>query len=180
MSGPLRPHGVRTLSPYLQRSRLHALTVAAAACVIGAAAQAADPKPPAPARIDVAHSAQLLIEAAESNDSVTLWIRRAGDKQLLASKDVKVSIDGKTQAVTPRTDGSFTVSTDDLRGKEPKAVEVIVGHDGIREILSGQLRPPPEDTATGILGSHNQLAWWIINIVVLLVGAIALSRRKSY
>jgi hypothetical protein len=116
----------------------------------------------------------------ESSDTVTLWIRRAGDKQLVGSKDVKVSLDGKTQAVTPRTDGTFTLPTDDLRGKEPKPIEIIVGHDGIREILSGQLPPPPQSAAGGLLGSHNQLAWWIINIAVLLIGAIALSRRKSY
>jgi hypothetical protein len=168
------------LSLHLPRSHSRALLIAAAACTLGIVTRVADSKVPEPARIDVAHSAQLVIEAAESNDVVTLWIRRAADRQLLTSKDVKVSIDGKIQAVTPRTDGSFTLAADDLRGKEPKPVEIVVGHDGIREILSGQLPPAPEGTATGILGSHNQLAWWVINIAVLLIGAIALSRRKSY
>jgi len=73
------------------------------------------------------------------------------------------------------------VSADDLRGKDPKAVQIIVGHDGIREILEGQLPPPPEKiSVNGLLGGHGQLAWWIINIGVVLIGVIALSRKKSY
>ena len=168
------------LSFHVLRIGLRVLAVTAVAIAMSVAAQAADEKAPPPARIDVAHSAQVLIEATESDDSVALWIRRAADKKLVGSKDVTVSISGKPQAVTQRTDGSFTLPTDDLRGKEPKAVEIIVGHDGIREILTGQLPPAPQGSSTGILGSHNQLAWWIINIAVLLIGAIALSRRKSY
>ena len=165
----------------LLRTRLRVLAVAAAACSLSVGALAADAKGTEAARIAVAHSAQVSIEATESNDTVTLWIRRAGgDKQLVGSKDVVVTLDGKTQAVTSRTDGTFSLPTDELRGKEPKPIEIIVGHDGIREILSGQLPPPPQSTAGGLLGSHNQLAWWIINVVVLLIGAVALSRRKSY
>ena len=51
---------------------------------------------------------------------------------------------------------------------------------GIRELLDGQLPPPPESVTSGLLGSHNQLWWWVINIGVLLIGVLALSRRKSY
>jgi hypothetical protein len=142
---------------------------------------AADKAPePAPALIDVARSAQVTVEAAESHDAVTFWIRRASDKKLIGGKDVAVSIAGKSQVVTQRTDGSYSIPTDDVRGKEAKPVELIVGHDGIRELLDGQLPPPPDESGTGFLGGHNQLAWWIINIGVVLIGVIALSRKKSY
>lgn len=133
-----------------------------------------------PAHIDFAHSAQLLVDAQESGDTVTLWIRHAADKKIVDTKDVSVSIAGKNQVVAHRTDGSFTLSTDDLRGKDAKPVQLIVGHDGIRELLDGQLPPPPESITSGLLGSHNQLWWWVINIGVLLIGVLALSRKKSY
>lgn len=167
------------LSFRFPRSRLPLLALALAAGAV-AGARAADEKAAQAAHIDVARSAQLLIDATESSDTVAFWIRHASDRRLVGGQDVKVTVDAKPQAVTPRTDGSFTMSTDDLRGKEPKPVEIIVGHDGIREILTGQLPPPPEGSGTGMLGGHNQLAWWIINLAVLLIGAFALSRRKSY
>ncbi len=144
-----------------------------------AVAVAAD-KAPAPALIDVAHSAQVTVEASESHDAVTFWIRRVSDKKPVGGKDVTVSIAGKSQVVTQRTDGSYSIPADDLSGKEAKPVELIVGHDGIRELLDGQLPPPPDSSGGGLLGGHNQLAWWIINIGVVLIGVIALSRKKSY
>jgi hypothetical protein len=30
-----------------------------------------------------------------------------------------------------------------------------------------------------LLGGHKQVAWWILNIVVVLVAFMALSRRKA-
>lgn len=152
------------------------LTALAAGTMLSAGAIAADK----PAHIDFAHSAQLTVDAQESGETVTLWVRHAADKKVVDTKDVSVSIAGKNQVVTHRTDGSFTILTDDLRGKEPKAVQMIVAHDGIREVLDGQLPPPPESIASGLLGSHNQLWWWVINIGVLLIGVLALSRKKSY
>ena len=159
------------------RSVLRTLPAAFAAGMIwNAVATAAD----SPARIDFAHSAQLTVDAQESNDTVTLWVRHAADKKVIDTKDISVSVAGKNQVVTHRTDGSFTIPTDDLRGKEAKPVQMIVGHDGIRELLDGQLPPPPESITTGLLGTHNQLWWWVINIGVLLIGVLALSRKKSY
>ncbi len=166
------------------RSVLLTLTVALAACVAGAAlaAQAAvAPQAAEQAHIDVARSALLSAEATESADTVTFWIRRVADKKLVAGKDLVVSFGGKNQVFTAHTDGSYTVPADDLRGKDAKAVQFIVGHDGIREILEGQLPPAPEKSSVGgLLGGHGQLAWWIINIGVVLIGVIALSRKKSY
>ena len=151
-------------------------TALGASAICAATAAAADN----PARIDLAHSAQLTVDAQETTDAVTLWIRRAADKKVLDTKDVAVSIAGKNQVVTRKTDGSFSFPIDDLRGKEAKPVQLVVGHDGIRELLDGQLPPPPEGITSGLLGSHNQLWWWVINIGVLFIGVLALSRKKSY
>jgi hypothetical protein len=151
-------------------------TALAASVICTSAAAAADN----PTHIDLAHSAQLTVDAQETTDAVTLWIRHAADKKVVDTKDVTVSIAGKNQVVTRRTDGSFSFPIDDLRGKEAKPVQLIVGHDGIRELLDGQLPPPPESITRGLLGSHNQLWWWVINIGVLFIGVLALSRKKSY
>ena len=162
------------------RSVLRTLTVALAACVAPMADAAVAAQASELAHIDVARSALLSVEAAESPDTVTLWIRRVADKKPVDGKDLVVSFGGKNQVITSHTDGSYTVSAGDLRGKDPKAVQIIVGHDGIREILDGRLPPPADKPVSGILGGHGQLAWWIINVGVVLIGVIALSRKKSY
>jgi hypothetical protein len=175
---PPVPVTLRTLAtPPRLSVTLRTLVTALAAGVICTAAAAAAENP---AHIDLAHSAQLTVDAQETPDAVTLWVRHATDKKLVDTKDVTVSIEGKNQVVTRRSDGSFSFPSDDLRGKEAKPVQLVVGHDGIRELLDGQLPPPPEGIATGLLGSHNQLWWWVINIGVLFIGVLALSRRKSY
>ncbi len=175
---PRVPLTLRTLTrlPRVPVTLRTVATALAASVICGAAAAAADN----PAHIDLAHSAQLTVDAQETTDSVTLWIRRAADKKVVDTKDVTVSIAGKNQVVTRRTDGSFSFPNDDLRGKDVKPVQLIVGHDGIRELLDGQLPPPPEGITSGLLGSHNQLWWWVINIGVLFIGVLALSRKKSY
>ena len=35
------------------------------------------------------------------------------------------------------------------------------------------------NAAAGLLGSHKQLAWWILNIAIVLIAALAISRRMS-
>jgi hypothetical protein len=67
-----------------------------------------------------------------------------------------------------------------------KTLEVTVGHDGIHEVLSGRLAaaagapgPATSGAASASSSSHKQLAWWILNIVVVLIAAIAISRRMS-
>ena len=54
-----------------------------------------------------------------------------------------------------------------------------MGHDGIREIVAGKVAVAEGVSADGLLRDHKQVAWWILNIVIVLVAAIALSRRKG-
>jgi len=156
----------------------HALGFAALA--LGSFAHASDtPGKPAPVGISVARSALLTVDATPTgDDSVVLQIRRVADHSVVASDDVTVTVDGKNQTVTRQTDGTYLVSGTELRGDDARAVEVTVGHDGIREVLSGKVTLPAPST-TSLLGEHKQVAWWILNVVVVLIAVIALSRRKS-
>jgi len=63
-------------------------------------------------------------------------------------------------------------------------LEVAVTHDGIRELLSGKLPAAHAGAAapaagTGATGVHKQIVWWILNVLIVFVAAIAISRRTS-
>ena len=127
----------------------------------------------------LAKSALLAVDATPDHDALTLHIRRLSDQRDLLSDDVKVTIDGKTATVTRQTDGSYEIGSAELSTDTPHDIELIVPHDGIRELLSGTVKLPAARSGGGLLGEHKQIAWWILNIVVVLIAVIAISRRKS-
>jgi hypothetical protein len=164
-------------------SQLHrSLTFALLACV--ARALAADAA--APAFAPVARSAQIALTAARGPSGLTLQLRRTSGEAPLLVTGLSASIDGASVPVEPRADGSWWVqwpATGALRGGK---LEVTVAHDGINEILTGALPLSAADGAApgggasgGVLHGHTQLAWWILNIAVVLVAVIAISRRMS-
>ena len=113
-----------------------------------------------------------------------MTIRRVLDKSPISSGDVTVTIDGRNVPVTHESGGTtYEVPVNELRGDgsrdSAKDVEVIVPHDGIREILSGKVAVAEAASAGSLLGNNKQMAWWILNIVIVLIAAMALSRRKS-
>jgi hypothetical protein len=126
----------------------------------------------------IAHSALLSVDGTVTADALRLGIRRVSDKSPVSSNDVAVTVDGRNETVTREGDG-YEVPINDLRGDAAKDVEIIVGHDGIREIVSGKVALAEGASADGLLRDHKQVAWWILNIVIVLVAAIALSRRKG-
>jgi len=150
-------------------------------------AQAAGPEPPFN---PIAHSALLTLEAADTAQGVKLRVERAADRRALAVGGLAVSIDGHSAPATALADGSWLVqsSAPAPRGRH---LEVVVSHDGIRELLSGELPAAeahgaapagagaPAGGAAGALRDHKQLAWWVLNITVVLIAAVALSRRFS-
>lgn len=143
------------------------------------AAQPAGPVRLAPnAAAQIAHSALLSVDGTATADALRLSIRRVSDKSPVSSDDVTVTVDGRNQSVT-REGGSYEVPINDLRGDGTRDVEMIVGHDGIREILAGKVTVIEAASANSLLRDHKQVAWWILNIVIVLVAAIALSRRKG-
>ena len=84
-----------------------------------------------------------------------------------------------------RADGSWFVLLSHVAITDDQ-LEVVVAHDGIREALSGRVTvaagAPGARNASGapsVLRDHKQLAWWILNITIVLIAAIAISRRLS-
>jgi hypothetical protein len=160
-----------------------AATVLAGAAVLAAAGgpptHAAAPVPPLPPVIAVAHSALLTIDATRTDDSLALHIKHAGNQIPIDGRDVTVSVDGKNQPVTAEPEGTFVLSAKDLTGDGERQLDIVVAHDGIREILTGKVTLPKASTTLDLWRDHKQMAWWILNVGVVLVAVMAFSRRSS-
>src|ERR1700730_2492576 len=165
---------MRTISRWAPWS---VVTVLAGAVLAGAAL-AADPTPPAPA-VPVAHSALLTIDATHTDDGVALHIKHAGNQIPIDGRDVTVSVDGKSQPVTPAPEGTFLLSTKGLAGDGERQIDIVVAHDGIREILTGKVTLPKVGTTLDLWRDHKQMAWWVLNIAIVLIAVMAFSRRQS-
>ena len=156
-----------------------ALFAALAACALGSAVAQPAPSPLPP----LAHSAILAVDAARAAGGLVLRVRPATDQTPLAVNDLVVMIDGKSEPATARADGSWFVARPAGTQDAGKTIAVTVGHDGIHEVLSGRLAASggaaPSGAARLISGSHKQLFWWILNIAIVLIAAIAISRRIS-
>jgi hypothetical protein len=133
-----------------------------------------------PALAPLARSAQAVLEAGRTPEGLVLHLKRA-DQTALAVSELTASIDGQSAAVQRRADGDWLIALP--RAAHPAALQVIAAHDGIREIFIAQLSPAPVPAAAansgGLLHGHQQMAWWVLNIAVVLIAAIAISRRVS-
>lgn len=131
----------------------------------------------------IARSALVVIDGTAADDSFQLKIRRAGDGHAIESSNVTVTVDGKNEPVTHESAGIYTIPVNDLRGdgsRDPaRDIDIIVTHDGIREILSGKVAVTEAPSAGGLLGDHKQMAWWILNIAIVLIAGIVITRRKG-
>jgi hypothetical protein len=132
----------------------------------------------------IAHSAQLALEGGATPAGLTLRIRAATAAAPPSVTEVSVSVDGASTPAVRQADGSWFVPLPPARTARGGKLEVYVLHDGIREVLSGTLALPVAGGARaggagGVLRDHKQLAWWILNIAVVLIAAIAISRRMS-
>ena len=133
----------------------------------------------------VAHSALVTLEAGPAAAGLVLGLRHTADQTPLSVTDLTVSVDGRSELAMRREDGSWFVPLSDAI--TDAHLEVVVAHDGIREILSGRITIPAARTggarnASGtasVLRDHKQMAWWILNIAIVLIAAIAISRRLS-
>jgi hypothetical protein len=161
------------------RRRAAALGAAAlAAAALGAAvARAADA--PAVPLAPVARSALSILEAGTAPAGIVLRLRRAQDQAPLAVTELSVAVDGRSQPALRQADGTWLVPL--ARPAGAPRLEVSAAHDGIREVLTAQLAPPatPAASSAPLSGARKQLAWWILNIAVVLIAAIAISRRVS-
>ena len=152
-------------------------------------AQAVPAAPASPVFVPLAHSVQLTLETASTPAELTLRLQRTQGTGPLAVTALTVAIDGRNAAVTRRGDDTWSVAWPAGAGARGGKLEAVVTHDGISEVLSGTLPgasagttgtgPAETGRSGGLLGDHKQLAWWILNIAVVLIAAIAISRRTS-
>ena len=159
---------------------------ALAAVLILSTPAAALAQPAAPLLAPLAHSALLAVDAAPAAGGLVLRVRRAAGETPLEVSDVAVTIDGRSEPAALRADGTWFVPRPAGAKDAGKTLEVAVGHDGIHEVLSGRLTAagapaPATPGAAGASGSsrQKQLAWWVLNIVIVLIAVIAISRRMS-
>lgn len=156
------------------------LIVIALIATPGLPAFAADPvTAPLAVAIPVAHSALLTIDATPTHDGLALHIKHAGNQIPIDGRDVTVSVDGKSRPVTPEPEGTFALSTKDLAGDGERQFDIVVAHDGIREILTGKVTLPKVGSTLDLWRDHKQIAWWILNVAVVLIAVTAFSRRQS-
>ncbi len=126
----------------------------------------------------IAHSALLDVEATVKAEVLQISIRRVADQGLLSSDDIVVAIDGKNEPVTHERGAIYEVAVNDLRGEGVKDIDITVAHDGIREILSGKVSLA-EPQAGSLFGDHKQVAWWVLNIVIVVIAVSIFSRKKT-
>jgi hypothetical protein len=163
-----------------------ALLLSAAAALVAVPALAAEPPvspsttaPTAPV-IPVAHSALLTIDATRTDDTLALHVKHANNQIPIDGQNVTVSVDGKSQPVTAEPEGTFVLSTKDLAGDGERTFDIVVAHDGIREILTGKVAVPKVGLgASDLWRDHKQMAWWVLNVAVVLIAVMAFSRRQS-
>jgi hypothetical protein len=139
------------------------------------------PVDPIPAPL--AHSALLTLEGAAVPGAVILRVRPTSAAPLGVS-DIAVTINGKAAALSARADGGWRAVLPPGTASGAGTLEVAVTHDGIRELLQASLPltaadVAPASAAPGRWGVHNQIFWWILNIAIVLVAALAISRRMS-
>jgi len=108
-----------------------------------------------------------------------LHILHASNQIPIDGRDVTITVDGKSQPLTVEPEvGNFLLPTKDI-GEGEQQLDITVAHDGIREILTGKVAIPKAAGLTGWDSSRKQMAWWVLNIGVVLVAVLAFSRRTS-
>jgi hypothetical protein len=137
--------------------------------------------PPDPIPAPLTHSALLTLEGATAPGVLVLRVRSNSAGTALNVTDFQVVLDGTPLPVTARADGAWRVALPPGTAGDGK-LEVTVTHDGIREVLAAHIGLPPAAPAAAASsgsGIHNQLFWWILNIAIVLVAALAISRRMG-
>jgi hypothetical protein len=130
----------------------------------------------------LARSSLLTLEGANTPAGLMLRVRPNSGTTPLTVSEFSVLLDGKSVPAAARPDGTWLVPL-----PAPAAggqLDVAVTHDGIRELLSAKLPAAHAGAAapaagTGATGVHKQIVWWILNVLIVLVAAIAISRRTS-
>jgi hypothetical protein len=152
--------------------------------VLAYAAAAWADSPAAATFAPVAHSALVTVEGVVAGDALVLRVRRTADQQPVPGAELSVTVDTRSIPVTARPEGTWAVPARDLP-RPPAKVSIVVAHDGVREVLEGEApgaaaaAPAAEGRGVASTLIHKQMSWWILNILIVLIGVIAVSRRMS-
>jgi hypothetical protein len=148
--------------------------------LLAAPAVAPRGEPPAPTLAPLAHSAALTLEGASVPGALILRVRPSATGDSLRVSDFAASIDGQEMPATPRADGAWRVPLPSHPAASEGRLDVAVTHDGLRELLTARVAlAAPTAPQSGGSGIHNQLLWWVLNIAIVLIAALAISRRTS-
>ena len=156
------------------------MTAGVLACVALASADS----PPGSAFTPLGHSAQVTVEGVVAADTLVLRVRRTADQQPVAGAELTMTAAGRSIPLTARPEGTWGTPLRDLP-RPPGKLTIEVAHDGVREVLDGQLPgsagAAPAAAPAGLVSTliHKQSAWWILNVLIVLIGVIAVSRRMS-
>ncbi len=151
-------------------------------CLLACAVAHGASDAPQPAAPEIARSSLLTLSGTADPSSLTLSVRRTAEQAPLVVTEFATRIDGKAAAATRTGDGGWSVPLAAF-GPGEHHLSVTVAHDGIRELLEGKFTPAgaaaPGAGIAALGVNHKQLLWWILNIGIVLVAAIAISRRMS-
>ncbi len=133
------------------------------------------------------HSALLTLEGATLSDgTLLLRVRPNAEAAPVTVSEFAVAIDGKDAPVTARADGSWRVTVPSHPTGAESALAVTVTHDGIRELLQAKIalpaaaaQSPGAAPGSAAVGVHRQIVWWILNIGIVLIAALVISRRSA-
>ena len=136
------------------------------------------PSSPQPGSL-VARSALLTLSGAPVDHGLSLQVARNSDhRPIVAPGSVTVTLDGHAVPVTAQPDGTLFVSTR-TESAGAHTLGVVVSHDGIRELLTATVTVPQQRSALEELEGHGMFAWWVLNIAVVLIAVIVISRRRG-
>ncbi len=148
--------------------------------LLAATAVAPRGEPPTPLLAPLAHSAALTLEGASVPGALILRVRAGSAGSPVSVSDLAASIDGQELPATPQADGAWRVPLPSHPAAKEGRLDVAVTHDGIRELLTARVAlAAPTASEPGGSGVHNQLLWWVLNIAIVLIAAVAISRRAS-
>ena len=127
----------------------------------------------------VASSALLTLTAAPSDHALSLQVSRTSDHRLIAGPgNVTATLDGHSVPLAAQPDGTYLLSTSGQSGGA-HALGVVVSHDGIRELLTGTVSLPQQRNLLESIQGHGMSAWWVLNVVVVLIAVLIISRRRG-
>lgn len=125
----------------------------------------------------LAHSALLTLTATPWENTLALQVMRVADHQLIAGPGrVTATLDGRSVPLTAGPGGTYLLPMAD-QGVGAHSLGVVVSHDGIRELLTGTITVPRQRSAIDLLQGHGMFAWWVLNIAVVLIAVVVISRR---